>query len=222
MPETRSILDNELADLNAKILRLASMVDSAIEKAMLALTTRDLILARTVVANDELINALRLEIEEETLRILATQQPFAVDLRETITAIHLANELERMGDHAAGIARLVERMEEEDDIKSLFKLPKMAKQARKMIAEGIQAYIDRDSDLAERMVARDDKLDKHYRRLFRETLKEMRDDDYIRRATFLLWAGHDLERIGDRATNIAERVIFMSTGKFVENIPSPD
>ncbi len=98
MPETRSILDSELAGLNAKILRLASMVDSAIEKAMMALTTRDLTLARTVVANDELINALRLEIEEETLRILATQQPFAVDLRETITAIHLANELERMGD----------------------------------------------------------------------------------------------------------------------------
>ena len=222
MTETRSILDHELADLNAKILHLASLVDTAIEEAMKALTTRDLILARTVVANDEFINALRLEIEEETLRILATQQPFAVDLRETITAIHLANELERMGDHAAGIARLVERMEEEDDINSLHKLPKMAKRARKMIAEGIQAYIDRDSDLAERMVARDDKLDKHYRRLFQEAIKEMRDDDYIRRATFLLWAGHDLERIGDRATNIAERVVFMSTGKFVENIPSPD
>ncbi len=222
MTETRSFLDQELADLNARILRLASMVDTAIEEAMTALTTRDLNLARTVVANDEMINALRLEIEEETLRILATQQPFAVDLRETITAIHLANELERMGDHAAGIARLVERMEEEDEIISMHKLPKMAKRARKMIAEGIQAYIDRDADLAERMVARDDKLDKQYRKLFRETIKEMRDDDYIRRATFLLWAGHDLERIGDRATNIAERVVFMSTGKFVENIPSPD
>lgn len=220
--QTRSILDNELADMNAKILRLASMVDTAIEKAMLALTTRDLTLASTVIAGDELINALRLEIEEETLTILATQQPFAGDLRETITAIHLANELERMGDHAAGIARLVERMEEEDEIISMHKLPKMAKRARKMIAEGMQAYIDRDADLAERMVARDDKLDKHYRLLFRETMKEMQDDDYIRRATFLLWAGHDLERIGDRATNIAERVVFMTTGKFVENIPSSD
>jgi phosphate transport system protein len=98
----------------------------------------------------------------------------------------------------------------------------MAKRARKMIAESITAFVERDAELARVMVGRDDKMDKHYRRLYTEALEQMRDDDYIRRATFLLWVGHDLERIGDRTTNIAERVVFMTTGEFVENIPSPD
>lgn len=222
MAETRSILDQELTGLNTKILKLASMVDWAVENATEALFNRDLELALTVVAHDDEINAIRLEIEEESLTVLATQQPFASDLRKTITAIHLATELERMGDHAAGIARLVERLEDEDDIQSFHKLPKMVKRARRMIEESMQAYINEDAELATRMVAKDEKLDKQYRRLFQETLEEMRDENYIRRATFLLWAGHDLERIGDRATNIAERVIFMTTGRFVENLPSPD
>jgi phosphate transport system protein len=130
----------------------------------------------------------------------------------------LATELERIGDHAAGIARLVERMKDEPEIDSLHKLPKMAKRARGMLRESIDAYIDADSEKAIAMVRRDDKLDKQYHKVVRETLNEMRDDDYIRRATYLLWAGHNLERIGDRATNIAERVIFMTTGQFVENI----
>ena len=220
--QQRTILTRELAELNTNILRLTSMVDLAIERAMAALNTRDIELAQEVIAGDEAINALRFEIEEVCLTILATQQPFASDLRETITAMHLSNELERMGDHAAGIARLVERMEDEDEIDSLHKLPKMAKRARQMIQEGIQAYIERDADRAQAMMGRDDKIDKQYRKLFRETLAEMRDDNYIRRATFLLWVGHDLERIGDRAINIAERVIFMTTGKFVENIPAMD
>ncbi len=220
--QQRTILTRELAQLNAKILRLTSMVDIAIERAMDALITRNLEQAQQVITDDEAINVLRFEIEEECLTILATQQPFATDLRETLTAMHLATELERIGDHASGIARLVQRMEGEAEIATLHKLPKMAKRARQMIDESIQAYVNRDPELAQNMIRRDDKIDKQYHKLFTETLEEMRDDDYIRRATFLLWAGHDLERIGDRATNIAERVIFMTTGEFVENIPATD
>ncbi len=216
----RSILTQELAEMNTLILRLTSMVDMAIEQAMEALINRDLDLAQKVITDDEATNALRFEVEELSLTILATQQPFATDLRETIAAMHLVNELERMGDHAAGIARLVERMEGEAEISSLHKLPKMAKRARQMTQESVQSYIERDAELALTVMSRDDKLDKQYNKLFREILEEMRDDDYIRRATFLLWVGHDLERIGDRAINIAERVIFMVTGKFVENLPS--
>jgi phosphate transport system protein len=98
----------------------------------------------------------------------------------------------------------------------------MAKRARKMVQVSIQAYVDRDAEMAESMVRRDDKLDKQYHMLFTETVREMSDDDYIRRATYLLWVGHNLERIGDRATNIAERVIFMTRGEFVENIGSTE
>ena len=214
----RSILDKKLANLNDDIIRLASMVMTNIENGMGALYQRNVVSAQEVIAADEEINRLRYEIEEESLLILATQAPTASDLRTVIAAIHIAVELERIGDHAAGIARLVERMEDEDEIESLHKLTKMEKQAMKMLRSCIDAYINRDSNTALTLMDRDNKIDKHYRRLFKESIEEMRDDDYIRRATFLLWVGHNLERIGDRATNIAERVIFMCTGEFVETI----
>lgn len=216
--QRRTILERELKGLNDNLIRLASMVDQAIEKAMEALHTRNVAMANEVVANDEEINQLRYQLEEESVKILATQQPAATDLRTVIATIHLAVELERIGDHAAGIARLVERMQEEEDIESLHKLPKMGKRAREMVQEGIQAFVQRDVSLAEELMKRDDKIDKQYQKLFSETLLEMQDDAYIRRATYLLWVGHNLERIGDRATNIAERVIFMITNRYVEDM----
>jgi phosphate transport system protein len=214
----RTIPERELEGLLDDIIRLSSMVDQAIEQAMNALYARDLDRASEVIIGDQEINHLRYEIEEQCLKILATQQPAATDLRTVIASIHLAVELERIGDHAAGIARLVERMQEEDEIETLHKLPKMAKRAREMVQEGIQAFVQRDVSQAETLLTRDDKIDRQYDRLFLETLSQMRDDDYIRRATFLLWVGHNLERIGDRATNIAERVIFMITNRYVEDM----
>lgn len=214
--QNRSLLDKELNELRANILQMTSLIDSAIEQAMAALSNRDVSLAQTVINNDSQVNQLRFEVEEASLRILATQQPMAGDLRIVIAAIHLAVELERIGDHASGIARLVARMESEDEIDTLHKLPKMAKRARQMLQQSIAAFINQDAAAAKAMIGRDDKIDKQYNKLFRETLEEMRDDSYIRRATFLLWVGHNLERIGDRTTNIAERVIFMTTGEFIE------
>jgi phosphate transport system protein len=216
MPGTRSLLDKELAQIRENIIQLGDMVDKAIEKAMLAMSDHNMSMAQEVVNGDEKVNLLRYEIEQECLRVLATQQPAAVDLRTVIAAIHLTVELERIGDHASGIARLVERLDREEEIDSLHKLPKMAKRARQMVQEGVTAFINHDATLAHAMIKQDDKIDKQYKRLFRETLDEMKDDQYIRRATFLLWTGHNLERIGDRATNMAERVIFMVTGEFVE------
>ena len=98
----------------------------------------------------------------------------------------------------------------------------MARRARQMLQESVDAFINKDADAAKAMIGRDDKIDKQYNKLFRETLEEMRDDAYIRRATFLLWVGHNLERIGDRSTNIAERVIFMTTGEFIETSTDMD
>jgi phosphate transport system protein len=216
-PLSRGTLDRELEGLSSRILRQASMVDIAIEKAMEALYSRNVALAQEVILGDEEVNSVRYEIEQGCLLILATQQPAAGDLRQVVTSMHLASELERIGDHAAGIARLVERLEEEKPFDSLYKLPKMTKRARQMISEGIGAFVDWDQEKAESLMRRDAKLDKHYHKLFVETLEEMRDEDYIRRSTFLLWVGHNLERIGDRAINIAERVIFMTSGSFVEN-----
>lgn len=216
MLKNRSILTKEMEKMRDDLLRLASMVDTAIEGAMDALSRRDVVRAQEIIANDNEINRVRYEIEAGGLHCLATQQPMAVDLRTVIATIHLAVELERMGDHAAGIARLVQRMEGEDEIDTLHKLPKMAKRAREMLNTGMEAFVNRDAELAQDMIGRDDKLDRQYNKLFRETVEEMRDDTYIRRATYLLWVGHNLERIGDRATNIAERVIFLVTGTLVE------
>ena len=213
---TRSLLDAGLNSLNEKLLQMASMVDSMIERAMEALYNRDVPLAQQVVADDLVVNEIRYDLEDAALQIMATQQPMASDLRRVIAAIHIAVELERIGDHASGIASLVERMEEEDEIESLHKLPKMAKRARLMVNTSVEAFVNIDPEMAHAMIGKDDKIDRQYRKLFRETMNEMRDDDYIRRATFLLWVGHDLERIGDRATNVAERVIFMATGDHIE------
>jgi phosphate transport system protein len=213
---TRSLLDQELSTIRDHIVHLASMVDAAVDGAMEALIQRSVAQAHAIVTQDRAINILRYDIEEECLRILATQQPAARDLRAIVAATHIAIELERMADHAAGIARLVELMEGEPDMESLHQLPKMAKRARQMIAESMDAYINRNIVMAQKLIKHDDKLDKHNRHLFRETIEEMRKDTYVRRATYLLWVGHNLERIGDRATNIAERVIFMVTGQFTE------
>lgn len=220
--QNRSILDKELNELRTTILQMTSLVDTAIEQAMAALDQRDVALAQLVISNDQQVNQLRYEIEETSLRLLATQQPMAGDLRVVIAAIHLAVELERIGDHASGIARLVARLDSEDQIDSLHKLPKMARRARQMLQECVAAFINKDAEAAKTMIGRDDKIDKQYNKLFQETLEEMRDDNYIRRATFLLWVGHNLERIGDRSTNIAERVIFMTTGEFIETSTDMD
>jgi phosphate transport system protein len=215
----RSLLDRELGELQSDVLRMASLVDVAVDKAVEALTNSDIALAHEVIAGDSYINGIRLKIEEEAQLILSTQQPLARDLRTIIAAIHIAAELERMGDHAAGIAQLVTRMEGDPTIANWPRLPKMAKRARQMLQQGILAFVNHNAETALELVRRDDKLDKHYKKLFAESLEsltQMSDPAQIRAFTFMLWIGHNLERIGDRATNIAERVIFMTTGQFTE------
>lgn len=217
--QQRAVLDRELNDLRSDLLRLSSLVLTALDKAMTALYERNVALAHEVIAGDAEVNELRYKVEEESLLILATQQPAAIDLRTVIAGIHLAVELERIGDHAAGIAKLVSRLETEQPIDSLYKLPKMAKRASQMVEQGIQAFVERNAIKAQEVTRRDDKIDKHYRTLYLSVLQQMQEDpSCVRRATFMLWIGHNLERIGDRAINIAERVIFMVTSEFVENI----
>jgi phosphate transport system protein len=163
---SRTILDQELKQLKDNIIRLASAATESIDKAMNALQTRNIAEAHNVVSSDDALNQLRYAIEQQALLILATQAPTASDLRAVIAAIHLAVELERIGDHAAGIARLVERLEAEEQIDTFHKLPKMARRASEMVQQGIEAYIKLDPQLALNMIKRDDKLDRQYSRLF--------------------------------------------------------
>jgi phosphate transport system protein len=232
---TRSILDNEIANLNSDVVQMASMVDEAIGNAIEALTTSNINLANEVTVGDAEINNLRFQIEEKAYVILATQQPAARDLRTVIAAIHFAVELERIGDHAAGIARIVTRLEGvpvtvdetvivetagEGEVEipyiNLSRLPKMSKRARDMLSRAIDAYINRDVENAYAIVKRDQKIDRHYRKFFAEAMASLSSQSIAELPTYLLWIAHDLERIGDRATNLAERVIFMVTGQYTE------
>lgn len=209
----RGTLDRELARLRDELLRLGSLVDSAIERALRALQTRDLALARQVIQDDQAINDLRYKIEENCLALIATQQPAAVDLRTTVAILNIIIDLERMADHAAGIAEIVIRMGTEPLLKPLIDIPRMAQIDREMLRRSLDAFIARDPDLAREVAQRDDEVDHLYNQIFRELLTFMIEDPKtITRATYLLWIAHNLERIGDRVTNISERVIFMTTG----------
>jgi phosphate transport system protein len=211
------MLDQEMTKIQDDVLRLGSMVDAAIQRAVKALKERDVDLAQQIIAEDEQINALRYAIEEQSLAIIATQQPVATDLRIIIAAIHIAVEMERMGDHAEGIAQLVTRLAGEPLLKPLIDIPRMADVASEMLPASLDAFIARDPTAAIAVAARDEEMDQLYDQVFRELLTFMlQDPRNINRATFLLWVAHNLERIGDRITNISERVVFLTTGELKE------
>jgi phosphate transport system protein len=156
---------------------------------------------------------MRYKIEEESLELIATQQPAARDLRMVIAGMHFAVELERMADHAEGTAVLVKRLVDEPPLKPLITIPLMAQTAQEMVRGALDAFVNYDPSLARQIAKRDDEMDAMYQQLFRELLTYMIEDPKnIGRATYLLWVTHNLERIGDRATNLCERVIFMTTG----------
>ena len=214
---TRGTLERELERTRSDILRMGSLVENAIERSVESLKNRDPDLAQQVINDDEIINQLRYKIEEECLELIATQQPAAGDLRMVIAAMHIAVELERMADHAVGNAEITKRIYQEPPLKPLIDIPVMARIAREMIHAALDAFIARDADAAQAVAKRDDEIDDLYQQIFRELLTYMLEDPRtITRATHLLWAAHNLERIGDRVTNVCERVIFMTTGKLEE------
>jgi len=216
----RSALEHDLEKIRQDILRLGSLVEQAIERSIRALKERNADLAQQVINDDAQVNALRYKIEEACITTIATQQPAARDLRTLIAAIHVAGELERMGDHAEGIATLTLRMIDQPLLAPLTNITQTAIVCQEMIQASLDAYINYDAEAAKRVVARDDEVDALYQQAFRVLLTYMIEDaKNISRATFLLWVMHNLERIGDRVTNVCERVVFMTTGQLVEVKP---
>ena len=221
-PTTRSSLDRELRAIEDDMLRMGELVNEAIQGSLRALAERDRGLAQQVVDGDAVINRLRFDIEEACLALMATQQPAAGDLRTVVAAMNVVGDLERMGDHAAGNARIVMRMGDEPLLKPLIDIPRMADVCRSMIRDSLQAFVRRDGERARQIAAMDDQIDGLYQQVFRELLSFMVEDPKTTsRALFLLFAAHNLERIGDRATNIAERVLFMTSGVMRELNPEP-
>ena len=211
-------LDRQLGQLQQEVVSLAEIVDKATMRAVDALKRRDLVESQQVVQEDDYIDQKRYEIEDRCIDLIATQQPMARDLRAIIALLHITVELERMGDYAEGISKISLLMGEEAPLKPLIDIPRMAEKATLMLRNSIDSLVSRDVVKANQVLQDDDEVDDLYDQVYRELLVFMlQDPQIIQRATYLLWAAHDLERIADRATNIAERVIYLVTGKMVES-----
>lgn len=211
------VFDREYQAICDDVVRMGGMIEAAIGQAMQALVERDVPLAEQVIAGDEKVNEIRFKIEEACLTIIATQQPIAGDLRSVVAAMHIAVELERMGDHAAGIARTVVLMSDEPLLKTIKKIPKMGELSRQMLSDCIQAFIKRDAQWAREIAANDGRMDELYKAVFDRLVETMaHKPELVARATYLMWTAHNLERIADRVTNIAERIDFMTTGDLKE------
>jgi phosphate transport system protein len=214
----RAAFDRQLQTLQDDTLLLGNMVEKAIERCIDALVRLDADLARQIITDDGQINARRYRLEEEAVRLIAMQQPIASDLRLIASVIHISTDLERMGDYAAGIAKIVLLHGDQPPVKPLIDIPRMAELGRSMLRRSLDALVRRDADEARQIILEDDLVDALYDQVYRELLTYMIEDPtLIHRATWLLWASHNLERIADRATNICERVVYMVTGKIEDD-----
>ena len=214
---TRTAYSRQIQELRDDVVAMASMVDKAIARSTEALQQRDVDRARAVIRGDAKINERRWSIEERALLIIATQAPMASDLRIIAAVIHIVTDLERMADHAAGNAKIAVETAEEPPLKPLVDIPRMSDVSRSMLNDSITAFIQADAEAARALVMRDDEVDDLYNQVYRELLSFMlADPTTISRATHLLWAAHNLERVADRVTNICERVVFAVNGKLEE------
>ncbi|SHK09729.1 phosphate signaling complex protein PhoU [Desulforamulus aeronauticus] len=214
---TRQSFDKALADLQQDVLRMASVVEKLIYNAVKSLATQDPILAGEVIEGDDLVDEQRFQIEDKIIKIIATQQPMAKDLRILITGIRIIISLERMADHSVDIARVTMCLVEEKLIKPLVSITAMAKLAQQMVRDGLDAYVHNDPDKAREMCEADDEVDHIYHQTYKHLVSFMkRDPDTIGQATYLLFVARFLERIADHATNIGEAVIFQATGEWKE------
>ncbi len=205
--------DRDLRELQGDLLQLGGMVEKAIIKALDALKNRDMPLAEEIIREDDAIDEKRFDIEEKCIDLIATQGPLAGDLRILITVLHVSTELERIGDYAEGIAKISLAMGDEPPLKPLIDIPRMGDRSMDMLRRSLDSFVNRDIVAARQVWEDDDEVDALYEQVYRELLTYMMaDHSAIRRATYLLWIAHDLERIADRTTNIAERVIFLVTG----------
>jgi phosphate transport system protein len=215
--EIRTIFHRRLREIQNDVLAMGSMVEKAIDRSVTALKQRDLKLAQEIIDNDQMIDRRRFEIEENCVELIATQQPMASDLRTIICVLSIITELERIGDHAEGIAKIVIMIGNEPPLKPLIDIPRMAENTGNMLHRSLQALVDRDAEAAKQIAAEDDEVDHLYTQVFRELLSFMIEDPKtITRATRLIWVAHNLERSADRVTNICERVVFNVTGRMEE------
>lgn len=213
-PPSRVALDRDERLVKDGILRMGSMVETQIRDAIRAIGERDAELAARVIAEDARVNEMQREITDTVLMTIATQSPVARDLRFLLALDHVASELERIGDHASGIAKQARRLFEEPPMAQIRDFTKIGNLAADQVRGVVSALVDVDDALARQVAAKDDDIDHGYRRVFTEIIEVMRrDSSTVERGTRVILAAHWIERIGDRVTNIAEDVVYLATGQ---------
>jgi phosphate transport system protein len=209
----RESFEEHIKGLNEDVVAMSEMVATATSRSVEALGNRDIEKAKQIVNDDLLINRKRWQIEEKCINLIALQQPVATDLREIIAVLNIITELERMGDYAEGNAKIAIMLGGEPLIRPLIFLPKMAEKTNSMLKRSMQALVSRDAQAAMAICNEDDEVDKLYDEAYHDLLMCMiKDPTLVSRATPLIWAAHNLERIADRVTNICERIVFLATG----------
>jgi phosphate transport system protein len=213
----RESFERSLQRVQDDLLVMGSMVEEALVKAVDILKRQDLDAAQQLIAQDRAINEKRFAIESAALTLIATQQPMAGDLRVLAAVLEIITELERIGDYAKGIAKIALMIGKQPLIKPLIDLPRMAEKASSMLHRALQAFVQRDVELARAIPLEDAEVDALYNQVYRELITFIMSDPHtLDQATHLLWVGHNLERAADRVTNICERVVFTVTGKMEE------
>ncbi|MBF6591444.1 MAG: phosphate signaling complex protein PhoU [Ktedonobacterales bacterium] len=214
---TRDSFHQELREIEESVIQMATLVEGAIARAMQALSRYDLPQAEEVVAGDALVNEMQRSVRSRCISVMARQAPVARDLRQLVTVQLVISELERMGDHAVGIAKQTSRMHGPQPLADIAELVELAGIVRQQVRDGIQAFVDVNVRQAREICQRDDEVDHRYRQIFTGLLERMaKDPAGVQDATSLLFVAHDLERIGDRVTNICEDVIYLVTGEIEE------
>ena len=211
-------VDLELRRLKDELVRMAGLAEAAIGLSVKALVSRDAEMARQVIASDDAINTLEIEIDELCLRTMALYQPEAKDLRFLAMALKIINDLERMGDQAVNIAERTLELLKEPLLKPLIDIPRMAEVAQRMVKDSLDAFVQQDVERARAVCQRDDEVELYDDQIFRELLTYMMEDPKaITRSVNLILVSRHLERIADHATNIAEDVIYLVEGKNIKH-----
>jgi phosphate transport system protein len=210
----REKFEHDLHRLQDEILALGAMAERAVAESVQVLKSQDLAHARSIIEGDRQINEKRYAIENETLTLIATQQPMAGDLRTLAAILEIATELERMADYAKGIANIALMIGTESLIKPLVDLPRMADKACDMLHRSLEAFLRQDVESARAIPKEDAEVDALYDQIYRELITYIiADPKAIDQATRLTWVAHNLERVADRVGNICERVVFSITGR---------
>jgi phosphate transport system protein len=217
-PETHRHFHDELNQVKVRLLTMSGEAESALRLAVEALLERNPEKAHEVIAGDRVVDGMEVEIEEVCIDLLALQQPMAKDLRMLVAAIKIANDLERVGDHAVNIAQSAERLIEKRAIAPEPEIVEMARLARDMLADALEAFVRGDAVAGREVCMRDDKVDALNRSVFRILLTHMMEDPHsIGAGLELFLVSRNLERVADLATNIGEDVVFLVEGKSIKH-----